>query len=94
MRRMAPHGPTMPSQRHELLRSIRRWLRVVAFLLGLGLVVLTNVGYVVSDYRGGLVFLLGGVAGGAVALVAGTTLFGDLVVVSGDDGGPRDSAAD
>ncbi|WP_318567523.1 hypothetical protein [Salinigranum marinum] len=89
---MAPQGPTMHSQRHELLQSIRRWLRAVAFLLGLGLVVLANVGHVVSDYRGGLVFLLGGVAGGTVALVAGTTLFGDLAVSGG--GGPTDDAAD
>lgn len=60
-------------------RSIRRWLRVIAFALGIGLVALGNVGYVVTGYQDDLLFAVTGVAGGVVALAAAVTLLIDVL---------------
>ncbi|MFC6864080.1 hypothetical protein ACFQGE_11500 [Halomicroarcula sp. GCM10025817] len=71
----------MPSDTADdaALRSVRRWLCVVAFALGVGLVALANIGNVVTGYQDGLLFALTGVAGGVVALAAAVTLIDDLL---------------
>ncbi|MFB6172494.1 MAG: hypothetical protein ABEJ23_08155 [Haloarculaceae archaeon] len=66
----------MPSD--AVLRSLRRWLQVVAFLLGLCLVALADLGDAVTGYTDGLLFGVVGVAGGAVALLAGLAVIRDL----------------
>lgn len=69
---------SMPADTDALLRSIRRWLLVVALCLGVGLVALAETGYVTSDYQDGAVFAVTGVVGGVVALAAGVALLGSL----------------
>lgn len=76
----------MPSDTTALLRSIRRWVVAAVFLLGVGVVTLADTGYVVSGYRDGPIFAAAGVAGGAVALVAGARLLGSLTSRAVDDG--------
>ncbi|WP_049931042.1 hypothetical protein [Halosimplex carlsbadense] len=68
----------MPSETDALLRSIRRWLILATFAIGVGVVAIADAGYIVSNYQDELVFAVGGVAGGAVALLAGLTLLSDL----------------
>jgi hypothetical protein len=75
----------MPSDTGAMLRSIRRWLLVAVFLLGVGVVTLADAGYVVSGYQDGLVFAVAGVSGGFVALVAGVKLLGSFTT-RGTDG--------
>ncbi|WP_255151121.1 hypothetical protein [Halorarius halobius] len=58
----------MPSE--HLLRSIRRWLVVVAGLLGLALVALASIGYELSGATEGTLYAVLGIAGGVVALAA------------------------
>lgn len=72
----------MPAESTEIQRSIRRWLRVVAFTLGVGLVGLANIGYLVASYQEGLFFAITGLAGAVVALVAGLKIIGDLFPAS------------
>ncbi|WP_336337547.1 hypothetical protein [Haloarcula brevis] len=60
-------------------RSIRRWLQVIAFTLGIGLVTLADIGYVVTGYQEDVLFTVTGVAGGLVALAAAVTLVVDLL---------------
>jgi hypothetical protein len=76
-------------------RSIQRWLRVVAFALGVGLVALAEIGHVTAGYHDGLLFATTGVAGGAVALAAAVTLLVDLLPESSapdpDDASPTRS---
>ena len=71
----------MPSETdaQSTYRSIRRWLQVIAFALGVGLVALANIGNVVTGYQDNLLFALTGVAGGVVALAAVVTLVVDLL---------------
>ncbi|MFC7133013.1 MULTISPECIES: hypothetical protein [Salinibaculum] len=68
----------MPSETDELLQQIRRWLLVIAFLLGVGIVTLAHTGYVLTVtsllYWQSLVFSAAGVVGGIVALTAGIQL--------------------
>lgn len=60
-------------------RSIRRWLQVIAFALGIGLVTLADIGYAVTGYQDDVLFATTGVAGGVVALAATVTLVVDLL---------------
>lgn len=69
----------MPSDSAELLRSIRRWLLVIVFLLGVGVVTLADAGYMMSGYQDGPVFAVAGVIGGFVALIAGLRILGTLL---------------
>lgn len=80
-----PEPPEVPASTNALLRSIRRWLLVVAFLLGVGVVTLADIGYITTRYQDGLLFALAGVAGGTVALVAGLKVLGSLVPEAGDE---------
>ncbi|MFC7018158.1 MULTISPECIES: hypothetical protein [Haloarcula] len=64
------------------LRAVRRWLRVIAFALGIGLVALAEIGHVTAGYHSGLLFAVTGVAGGVVALAAAVTLLADLLPAS------------
>jgi len=66
----------MPSNTNKILRSIRRWLLVVVFLLGVSVIALADIAYIVSDYSGGSISAAIGVVGGAVALVAGLRALG------------------
>lgn len=72
----------MPSETDELLRQIRWWLLVIAFLLGVGVLTLAHTGYLLTVtsllYWQSLVFSLAGVTSGAVALVAGLKILGSL----------------
>ncbi|WP_135304418.1 hypothetical protein [Haloarcula amylovorans] len=68
----------MVSENTTLFRSIRRWLLVVAFSLGIGIVVLADTGYMLSGYQDGPIFAAAGIAGGIVALVAGLRLLGSV----------------
>jgi len=69
----------MPSETDALLRSIRRWLKVAVFLLGVTLVTLSNVGYTAAGYESGAFYATTGLIGGIVALAA---VLGVLVGVS------------
>jgi hypothetical protein len=60
----------MPSETDELLRSIRRWLKIAVFLLGVTLVALSNVGYTVAGYESGAFYATTGMIGGILALAA------------------------
>lgn len=61
----------MSSNSNALLQSIRRWLLVAVFLLGICVVLLADTGYMVSGYQDGLIFAVGGLSGGTLALIAG-----------------------
>ena len=60
----------MPSETEYLLRSIRRWLKVAVFLLGVMLVALSNVGYTATGYESGALYAATGLVGGVVAVAA------------------------
>lgn len=60
----------MPSSTDAVLRSIRRWLLIIAFLLGLEVVALAATGYDVTGAEDGALFAVVGVSGGVVALLA------------------------
>jgi len=70
----------MLSETTALLRSIRQWLLVIAFLLGIGVLTLAHIGYVRNATRilfwQSLVFSVAGVLGGLVATIAGIKLLG------------------
>ena len=79
----------MPSETNALLHSIRYWLLVIAFLLGIGILTLAHIGYVQNTtrllYWQSLVFSVAGVLGGVVALIAGTKILASYSR-SGPDG--------
>jgi hypothetical protein len=66
----------MPSDSDAILQSIRRWLLVAVFLLGLGGIALADITYLVSDYEAGPISAAIGVTAGALALVAGLKALG------------------
>lgn len=70
----------MSSETTFLLRSIRRWLLVGVFLLGIGVLTLAHTGYILTGtrilYWQSLVFSIAGLLGGVVAGVAGLKLLG------------------
>lgn len=68
----------MPSDSDTLLRSIRRWLLIAVFLLGVGVITLADIAYVVSNYEGGELSAAVGVIGGSIAVVAGVKILGSL----------------
>ena len=74
--------PPMSSETDALLRQIRRWLLVVAFLLGVGTLTLAHTGYILTAtdilYWQSLVFSVASVIGGGVALVAGLKILGSF----------------
>ncbi|MFC7026611.1 hypothetical protein ACFQJ5_01755 [Halomicroarcula sp. GCM10025324] len=78
----------MPSDTdgEAVYRSLRRWLRVIAFALGIGLVAVADIGNVVTNYQDNLLFAVTGVAGGVVALTAAVTLLLDLLPESSAPG--------
>lgn len=61
----------MPSETTRLLRSIRRWILLSAFLLGVGVITVADIGYILTDYQDELIWAIAGVAGGIIALAAG-----------------------
>lgn len=60
----------MPSSTDAVLRSIRRWILSIAFLLGLGVVALAATGYDLTGAKEGTLFAVVGVSGGVVAALA------------------------
>ncbi|MFH5799019.1 hypothetical protein [Haladaptatus sp. CMAA 1911] len=68
----------MSSETNALLRSIRRWLLILVFLFGVGLVVLAIVGDAVTG-SSGFVFGIAGFLGGGISLVAGLMAVFDLL---------------
>lgn len=75
-----------------LLRSLRRWLLVLVFLLGVQLVALSAIGYKLSGEPDGALYAAVGLTGGLVALVAGLraflTLFGGSPQATTDESSP------
>lgn len=69
----------MASDTDVLLQQNRRWLMVIALLLGVGIVTLAHTGYILTVtsllYWQSLVFSAAGVIGSVVALTAGVQLF-------------------
>lgn len=65
----------MPSETDALLRSIRQWVLVGVFLLGVGMLTLAHTGWILTAtrilYWQSLVFSIAGVLGGIVAGIAG-----------------------
>lgn len=78
MKSVVETWPVMPSDSDSLLRSVRRWLLVTVFLLGIGVVGIADIAYTVSDYANGPVPAVIGVTGGLIALVAGLKTLGTL----------------
>ena len=70
----------MPSETTTLLRSIRQWLLVIVFLLGIGVLTLAHIGYIQNATRilfwHSLVFSVAGVLGGLIAAIASLKLLG------------------
>ena len=77
----------MSSGTAAILRSIRRWVLVIAFLMGLGVIALAATGYEVTGAQEGTLFAAVGASGGVVALVAILALLRGLVT-------PRTNTAD
>lgn len=75
--------PLMPSDPDALLRQIHRWLLVIAFLLGVGVITLAHTGYVLTVtsllHWQSLVFSVAGVSGGVIALVAAIKVLGSFL---------------
>jgi Na+-transporting NADH:ubiquinone oxidoreductase subunit NqrB len=73
----------MSSDTDALLRQIRRWLLVIAFLLGVGILTVAHTGYILTVtsllYWQRLVFSAAGVIGGVIAFIAGIKILGSLV---------------
>jgi hypothetical protein len=84
----------MPAETEALLRSVRTWLRAVAFVLGLGVVALADIGYAVSEGVDSTLYAGVGVGGGLIALVAGTTLLAAVLIVTENDDRPTRDAAE
>lgn len=72
----------MSSDTTRIFRSIRRWLLVIVVLLGVGLVVLANTGYVLTGYTDGPIFAAAGITGGVVVLAAGAALLTSVETLS------------
>ena len=68
----------MPSSSDAVLRSVRRWLLVGVFLLGVGIIALADIAYTVSGYGSGPIPAAVGVTGGVIALIAGVKALGTL----------------
>jgi hypothetical protein len=68
----------MPSNSDALVRSLRRWLLVAVFLLGVSVVALADIAYTVSGYSSGPIPAAVGVIGGLIALIAGIRALGTL----------------
>lgn len=68
----------MSSNSDAVLRSIRRWLLVAVFLLGVSVIALAHIAYTVSGYGDGPITAAVGVTGGLIALVAGVRVLGTL----------------
>lgn len=68
----------MPSSPDALLRSVRRWLLVTVFVLGVGVVALADIAYKITGYTAGFVPAVIGATGGFVALAAGLRAIGTL----------------
>jgi len=68
----------MPSNSDAILRSVRRWLLVAVFLLGVGVIALADIAYTVSGYGNGSIPAAVGVPGGLIAIVAGVKALGTL----------------
>jgi len=83
----------MPSETTTLLRSIRQWLLVIVFLLGIGVLTLAHIGYVQNSTRilfwQSLIFSGAGVLGGLIATIAGIKLLGSYSP-SSPDGHPTE----
>jgi membrane associated rhomboid family serine protease len=77
----------MPSSTVTILRSIRRWVLIIAFLMGLGVIALAATGYEVAGAQEGTLFAAVGASGGVVALIAILALLWGLVT-------PRTNTAD
>jgi peptidoglycan/LPS O-acetylase OafA/YrhL len=69
---------TMPSNSDAILRSVRRWLLVAVFLLGVGVIALADIAYNVSGSGSGPIPAAVGVTGGLIALIAGIKALGTL----------------
>lgn len=63
-----------------LLRSVRRWLLVAVFLLGVAVIGIADIAYTVSGYGTGPIPAAIGVTGGVIALVAGLKTLGTFSV--------------
>lgn len=68
----------MPSDSDAILRSVRRWLLVAVFLLGVGVIALADIAYNVSGYGNGPIPATVGVTGAVIALIAGVKALGTL----------------
>ncbi len=68
----------MPSNSDALVRSVRRWLLVAVFLLGLSVIALADIAYTVSGFSSGPIPAVVGVTGGLIALIAGIRSLGTL----------------
>lgn len=79
----------MPSETTALLRSIRQWLVVGVFLLGIGILTLAHTGWLLTAtrilYWQSLVFSIAGVLGALVAGLAGVTLLSNRSAADFDD---------
>jgi len=60
----------MPSETTALLRSLRRWMLLGTFLLGVGVVAISNMGYVLTNHQDAGLWVYAGAAGGFVSLAA------------------------
>lgn len=84
----------MSSETTALLRSIRQWIRVGVFLLGIGVLILAHTGYILAlsgVYWVNLVFSIAGVLGGIVAGIAGLKILSSYSF-SGFGSQPTDSS--
>jgi len=68
----------MSSNSDALVRSLRRWLLVAVFLLGVSVIALADIAYTVSGYSSGPIPAVIGVIGGLIALIAGIRALGTL----------------
>lgn len=68
----------MPSNADTVLRSVRRWLLVAVFLLGVGVIALADIAYTVSGYGTGPIPAAVGATGGLIAFIAGVNALGTL----------------
>ena len=85
--RLVSESLVMPSSTVAILRSIRRWVLIIAFLMGLGVIALAATGYEVIGAQEGTLFAAVGASGGVVALIAILALLWGLVT-------PRTNTAD
>ncbi|MBB6090880.1 hypothetical protein HNR49_002266 [Halobacterium salinarum] len=66
----------MPSEKAVLLRSIRRWLLLSTFLLGIGVVGIAKMGYFVTDFQNQQLWRIARVLSWSVTLAAGIRFIG------------------